>query len=354
MVLTNVIANDAAWRTTKLAADEETVLTKHAVSVVNNGTIMLGTEDAGNDAGSMTVWGTLTNNGEILKGYNATLTVAGTATNAAGAKIKVKEFVNYGTLTNNGDLRSEGSDSYGNNNFGLIIVGEGSRTDIDNNNASNIEDFEEFEDKVGRINNSVAAVVKADVNQIVYCEFEDADEVDLEAVRYASRGINTLRITGTLTLNRNFGVEDANTYCLTEMAALTNLELANNAEIEVYANDIEIGIPNVLFEGNATISGTQVSESALTFVNLTRKVTMTAYSKAVASTAKKGYVLTVDGVSVKLGDAATYGAATTMEWKHIAEKTSDSKPNNINITVEVEDGSFPEPIGLIAGTPVAQ
>lgn len=335
VTLTNEVANDAAWRTTKLDANSKTV-TKHAISVENNGVIMLGSEDAGNDAGSMTIWGSLTNNGDILKGYNATLTIAGTATNAADAKIKVKEFVNYGTLTNNGDLRSEGSNSYGNNNFGLIIVGEGSRTDIDNNNASNIEDedFEEFEDKVGRINNSVAAVVKADVEQIVYCEFDDADEIDLEEVRYASRGINTLRITGTLTLNRNFGGADAPSTWATEMAGLKRLELANNAEIEVFANDIKIGVSEVVLEGNATISGTQESESELTFAVPYNELTLNYWNKAVAKTTDKGYKLTVDGVKV----TAIAGTEITVNAKN--EKTSTAKPYNAAFTVVEEDGTF--------------
>ena len=332
--LTNVIANNAAWRTTKTVSGK--VVTKHAVSVINNGEIVLA---GGAEGGDMTVWGTLTNNGNITSSSN-TLRIMNTATNAADAKIKVLQFVNYGTFTNNGDLRKDTNNSYGNSNWNKIIVGEGSRTDIDA--ALEETAYADFR-KAGRIDNSVAAVVTTSVDQIVYCEFDDADEIDLEAVKYASRGINTLRITGTLTLNRNFGGADAPSTWATEMAGLKRLELANNAEVEVFANDIKIGVSEVVLDGNATISGTQESESVLTFAVPYNKLTLNCWNKAVAKSTDKGYKLTVDGVKV----TAIAGTEITVDAED--EETSTSKAHNAAFEVVEEDGTFFTGFTLQAG-----
>ena len=289
----------------------------------------------------MTIWGTLTNNGNITSASN-TLRVMNTATNGAEAKIKVLQFVNYGTFTNNGDLRKDTNDTYGNTNWNKIIVGAGSRTDIDA--ALDEPAYESFQ-KEARIDNSVAAVVNVakTIEQIVYCEFEDADEIDLEAVKYASRGINTLRITGTLTLNRNFGGDDAPSTWKTEMAGLKRLELANNAEVEVFANDIKIGVSEVVLDGNATISGTQESESVLTFAVPYNKLTLNCWNKAVAKTTDKGYKLTVDGVKV----TAIAGTKITVDAED--EETSTSKAYNAAFEVVEEDGTFFTGFTLKAG-----
>ena len=338
VTLANKVANNPEeWRTTKKDANNKDV-TKHAISVENNGDIEL---VGGAEGGDMTIWGTLTNNGNITSASN-TLRVMNTATNGAEAKIKVLQFVNYGTFTNNGDLRKDTNDTYGNTNWNKIIVGAGSRTDIDA--ALDEPAYESFQ-KEARIDNSVAAVVNVakTIEQIVYCEFEDADEIDLEAVKYASRGINTLRITGTLTLNRNFGGDDAPSTWKTEMAGLKRLELANNAEVEVFANDIKIGVSEVVLDGNATISGTQESESVLTFAVPYNKLTLNCWNKAVAKTTDKGYKLTVDGVKV----TAIAGTKITVDAED--EETSTSKAYNAAFEVVGEDGTFFTGFTLKAG-----
>lgn len=341
VTLANKVANNAAWRTTQVVSGK--TVTKHAISVENNGDIEL---VGGAEGGDMTIWGTLTNNGNITSASN-TLRVMNTATNGAEAKIKVLQFVNYGTFTNNGDLRKDTNDTYGNTNWNKIIVGAGSRTDIDA--ALDEPAYESFQ-KEARINNSVAAVVNVakTIEQIVYCEFEDADEIDLEAVKYASRGINTLRIIGTLTLNRNFGGADAPSTWATEMAGLKRLELANNAEVEVFANDIKIGVSEVVLDGNATISGTQESESAIEFRNAVAEVNFTVYDKAVASGVNKGYELLIDGAVVKAAD----GHAVTVT--HVDEETTTNKPNLIDWKTVVEDAKWFEGVTITAGAASAQ
>ena len=281
---------------------------------VNNGIFDLNSK-------TLTVKGALTNNNEI---NNGSVTVAGALTN--NKTLEAATTVNAkATLNNNGEAKAIAS------NEGLIVTGADSKTTVNGGE--------------GRINNSNKAQVSANSAQTVFFVVNNKAVEDLESILFKRYAINTLRVKGTLTMDRPFG-KDA---MPEQLAVLETLELTKGAEVKV-DGDVHTAFSNVVVEGNAKISGWSKAESSLTF---DQDVTVTLKNKSVASADKDGYILTLEDVKVagtainfeaeneeKVGTNAYYAKP---EIKLVdAVMTGDSYDNSVEVegyVIEVTAGT---------------
>lgn len=228
---------------------------------VNNGIFDLNSK-------TLTVNGALTNNNEI---NNGSVTVAGTLTN--NKTLEAATTVNAkATLNNNGEAKAVAS------NNGLIVTGTDSKTTV---NAGE-----------GRINNTNKAQVSANAKQTVYFVVNNKAVEDLESILFKRYAINTLRVEGTLTMDRPFSAEKGADW--EQLKVLNTLELTNDAEVKV-DGEVHTAFSKVVVEGNAKISGWSKAESSLTF---DQDVTVTLKNKSVTSADKDGYILTLEDVKV--------------------------------------------------------
>ena len=226
---------------------------------VNSGTFDL-------NGKTLIVNGVLTNNNVI---ENGAVTVAGTLTN--NKTLEAATTVNAkATLNNNGEAKSVAT------NNGDIVTGADSKTTV--------------EAGEGRINNTNEAQVSANAAQTVFYTVNNKAVEDLETILFKRYAINTLRVEGTLTMDRPFG-KDA---MPEQLAVLETLELAKGAEVKV-DGDVHTSFANVVVEGNAKISGWSKAESSLTF---DQDVKVTLMQKSVTNSNSKGYVLTIEDVKV--------------------------------------------------------
>jgi len=233
--------------------------------------------------GSLTVNGNFNLTGAMTIGQRVTLTIAddeiegagsiiidGTVTN--GGETDVKFTVNNGaTLNNNGEAVVVKND-------GTVKTGEGSVTTV--------------ETGAGRVDNSAGAQVNNDANQTVFYLVENKTIEDLESILFKRYAVNTLRVKGTLTLDRAFD-DKAN---WAQLQSLKTLELVDDAEVKIDGK-VVVDIKEVKVLGDATISGWSKEESSLTFAD---GATVTLTKKSVSSTATnpKGYELKYKNVTV--------------------------------------------------------
>ena len=200
----------------------------------------------------------------------------------------------YGSLTTEGETDAKVSvelDATWNNNGeavntsnvnnGKIVTGEDSKTVVSSG--------------TGSIDNTNEANVTANAAQEVFYILNNATVEDLEAIKFKRYAVNTLRVTGTLTMDRPFGKEvDAE-----QLTVLNKMILANNAEVKV-DGEVHVYFNEVVLEGNAKISGWSKAESSLKFDrDAVIKMTNKKVTKAsVAAETAKPYALTLADVSI--------------------------------------------------------
>lgn len=261
--VTVTVAEDVTFKLDKnftIAKDDDSTA---KYTFVNNGTIDL-------NGKTLTVNGALTNNNEI---NNGSVTVAGTLTNNKTLEAATTVYAKA-TLNNNGEAKAVVS------NKGLIVTGTDSKTTV---NAGD-----------GRINNTNKAQVSANSEQVVFYTVNNKAVEDLEGILFKRYAVNTLRVTGTLTMDRPFG-EKATPE---QLAVLKNLELAAGAEVKV-DGDVHTMFEKVIVEGDAKIYGWSKAESSLTFdKNVEVILTQKRIKTADKTSSSKGYVLTIADVAV--------------------------------------------------------
>lgn len=237
---------------------------------------------------SLTVNGEFELNAALTIAKSATLTAAeeitgegslvinGATTGASDKEIEVAVTVaKDATFNNNGIANNIAS------NEGLIVTGAGSKTSVAG-------------DKVGRIDNSNEAQVSYSGKQTVYYTVNNKAVEDLEGILFKRYAINTLRVTGTLTMDRPFGEKAVPE----QLAVLKTLELAAGAEVKV-DGDVHTMFEKVIVEGNAKIYGWSKAESSLTFdKNVDVVLTQKRIKTADKTSASKGYILTIADVTV--------------------------------------------------------
>lgn len=240
---------------------------------------------ATNKTATLTVNGGFELNAKMTVNKGVTLTVAdditgtgsieinGAATNRGESAVKFS-VAKGATLTNNGEVEIS-------ENEGTVTTGEGSKTVINGKKGE------------GRVNNTVGAQVTNNAGEIVYYLAENKAIEDLESILFKRYAINTLRVKGTLTIDRAF--DDEKNY--EQLQSLKNLELENGAEVKVDGN-VVVDIEKVYVLGNATISGWSKDESTLTFADGDAEVNLTYEVVENSSTDVEGYDLKFKNVKV--------------------------------------------------------
>ena len=234
---------------------------------------------------SLTVNGEFELNAELSIAKGATLTTAeeivgdgslvinGVATSAKEAEVAIKVGANA-TFENNGIANNIAENS------GTIVTGANSKTAVAAGE--------------GRINNTNEAQVSANPEQTVFYIVNNKAVEDLEGILFKRYAINTLRVTGTLTMDRPFGEKAVPE----QLAVLKTLELAAGAEVKV-DGDVHTMFEKVVVEGNAKIYGWSKAESSLTFdKNVDVVLTQKRIKTADKTSASKGYILTIADVTV--------------------------------------------------------
>ena len=295
---------DAAGNITITYAEKVNLLVENAWSLT----------PAADKTAALTVNGGFELNAALTVSKNATLTAAkdiegngsvlvyGTMTNGAEATVAISIAENA-TLNNNGIANNITL------NNGNIVTGANSKTAVASGTT-------------GRIDNTNEAQVTANSNQVVFYTVNNKAVEDLEGILFKRYAVNTLRVTGTLTMDRPFGEKAVPE----QLAVLKNLELAAGAEVKV-DGDVHTMFEKVTVEGNAKIYGWSKAESSLTFdknveVILTRKRIKTADK----TSSSKGYVLTISDVTV--GGTCTNDADNHVKGSGIITLKSDRFDND--------------------------
>ena len=272
-----------------------TIAAADAYSIVYGEEVVLKLDEAmtfapaANKTASVTANGGIELNQALTVAKNVTLTIDGDVTGNASGSITTA-----GVVTNNGVCEKvvavlENAKFYNNGeavinyNKGLVVTGADSKTSVESAVA-------------GKIDNTNEAQVYASNNQEVFYTVNNATVEDLEAIKFKRYAVNTLRVTGTLTMDRPFG-EKADAAQLT---VLNKMILANDAEVKV-DGDVHVYFNEVVLEGNAKISGWSKKESSLKFDrDAVIKMTNKKVTKAsVAAGTAKPYALTLANVSIK-------------------------------------------------------
>lgn len=322
-----------------LAVDENNPLTVNsAVALTAGANLEIGqyvtykpasnwTVPATDDASSkLTIYGVLDNTKLLVKGALENNGVVkskiqvqeeGSLTNEVGAKMTANvEIAEGATATNNGEI----SKLY---ISGELTLGADSETTlyINSNYPAN----------TAVINNTMLGIINFGNGSIsdfeIYYNFAGTVE-ELEAISFGWFNINTLRLTGELTMTRNFNQENAQ--ALAQMANLKKLVMADDASINVKTDVVTATFDEIELEGDAEIKGIQ-NVSSLTVFTANSNVATTIYNQAVASTSttKNGYTLTVKGIdmnAVKL-NAGSASTATTFAIKAVNAELGDSQKN---------------------------
>lgn len=285
-----------------LTIDEETAVTRgyntedvyYAETLTVNGDLKIVEE--------LTVSGYVTLNGDTKKNGSLVIERNGHVYNngVCDANVTVEEG---GSFFNNEDAKAKNVVK----NDGYILTGDDSRIVV--------------EAGKGRIDNTAGATVTANDDQTVFYLFS-GDVDDLEEIPFEQFKVNTLRVEDELILDRPFTVGDA--VITKQLASLENLELGNNASVEINGREglIINAFKNVLVEGNLTIDGWKKSESTLQFYNPVT-VTVTVKSKSKAND-KSYYGLNISNLEI-LGD---------ITWKEVKEQNGGFGWNDTEIVFD--------------------